>query len=130
MRGISAEDASAKGVTRAVGQGDGLRDGPGGLHNEAYRSEEFGLSDAHRRMDVDYQSGAEVMAGRVSWVVEVGAAGDETGTLGDGFADEGFEIVEVGGGDAGTDIDWLSFGCWFCCLVQVVADAQGLDAVG
>ena len=105
MRRIPAKDAGTKGIGRAVGKGDGLLDGTGWLHDKAYRREEFNLSDAHRGVDINYQGRAEVVAGRIRWVLKATAAGDEMGALRNGFADEGFEIVEVNGRDAGTYIN-------------------------
>ena len=70
------------------------------------------------------------MARRVGWVMEAGAAGDEVCALGNGFADENFEIGKVGGGYAGANVDWLFFCCCCYCSVKVIADPQGFDTRG
>lgn len=120
--GVGAEDGGAEGVRGGVRDGDGVREG-GGAREEADGGEEFFVRDAHLGRDVCEQSGGEVVAVGVVRVVEAGAADEETRALGDGGGDEGFQVREVGRGDAGAEVDGGAG-------VEVGAGAEGGDAGG
>ena len=91
-------------------EGDGVGDG-GGAHEEADGREELFLRYLHVWRHVHEECGGEVMAFRVLGVVVAGAADEETGALGDGGGDEGFEVGEAGGGDHGADVYAWAEGC-------------------
>ena len=64
-------------------------------------------------------------------MMKTGAASDEIGALGNGFADESFEVGKINVGYASTDVDGLLFCC--CCVLvkaKVIANPQCFDTRG
>ena len=101
---MSAENAGAEGVGCGISNLYRLVDGLG-AHEEADRSEEFFLRNAHLRCDIYEEGGLEVVAFGIFGVEISGAPHYTSGALVDSVSDEAFEAVEPRRRDHGAYIN-------------------------